>query len=156
MSRDEALARFADSRQMLLKAIESVGEKDIVQTPVEGVWTIKDVLGHLASWEAICLEPLARGVEGHPIECAAVADYMAWNDEQAASKCALPLGDILAEYSSTRQTVVSLVEKLPAAQWEQPCSFPWGGVGSVADLLQGFYEHELEHVEAIERWKAEQ
>jgi hypothetical protein len=59
----------------------------MTQVQVEGVWTIKDVLGHIASWEEICLEPLRRYADGGPFEVQVIEDDLAWNDVQAARLC---------------------------------------------------------------------
>jgi uncharacterized damage-inducible protein DinB len=49
MTKEEMLARLAESRQALHQAIEGLSEEEMTQVQVEGVWTIKDVLGHIAS-----------------------------------------------------------------------------------------------------------
>jgi hypothetical protein len=65
MNKKETLDQLAESRQIFLQALEGLSEAQIIQDPVEGIWTIKDLLAHLASWEKSCLIPLrafaARG-----------------------------------------------------------------------------------------------
>jgi len=31
--------------------------------------------------------------------------------------------------------------------------FPWGDEGAVAEMLDELYQHELEHVHAIQQWR---
>ena len=95
MTKEETLARLAESRQALHQAIEGLSEEEMIHVQVEGVWTIpstllrtgKDVLGHIVSWEETCLEPLRRYADGGPFEVKVIEDYLAWNDEQAARLC---------------------------------------------------------------------
>jgi uncharacterized damage-inducible protein DinB len=155
MTREETLSRLAESRRALLHAIEGLGEEEMTQVEIEGVWTIKDVLGHITSWEEICLEPLRRYADGGPFEVKVIEDYLAWNDEQAARKRDVPLDLILDELATVRQELVYTARRLSAGQWEQWVPYAWGGEGTVADALDGLCEHELEHVHTIRQWRGD-
>jgi uncharacterized damage-inducible protein DinB len=153
MTKEETLAKLAESRQTLHQAIEGLSEEEMTQVQVEGVWTIKDVLGHIASWEETCLEPLRRYADGGPFEVEVIEDYMAWNDEQAARKRDVPLDVILGELAAVRQELVAAASRLSARQWKQRVPFSWGGQGTIAEVLDVFYRHELGHVRSIQRWR---
>jgi hypothetical protein len=177
MTKDEALARLVESRRALHQAIEGLSEKEMTQVQVEGVWTVpstfpstslraglrtgKDVLGHIASWEETCLEPLRlrsgqalqRYADGGPFEVEAIEDYIAWNDEQAARKRDVPLDTILDKLATIRQRLVEAASRLSARQWKQRVPFSWGGEGTIAQVLDVFYQHELEHVHSIQQWR---
>jgi uncharacterized damage-inducible protein DinB len=153
VTKQETLAKLAESRQTLHQAIEGLSEEEMTQVQVEGVWTIKDVLGHIASWEETCLEPLQRYTDGGPFEVQVIEDYMAWNDEQAARKRDVPLDAILDELATIRQELVEAASRLSAGQWKQRVPFSWGGRGTIAEVLDVFYQHELGHVRHIQRWR---
>jgi uncharacterized damage-inducible protein DinB len=153
MTKEEALARLAESRRALHQALDGLSEEEMTQVQVEGVWTIKDVLGHIASWEETCLEPLQRYADGGPFEVQVIANYLAWNDEQAARKRDVPLDDILGELATFRQGLVEAVNRLSAGQWEQRVPFSWGGEGTIAEVLEVLHEHEMEHVRHIQQWR---
>ncbi len=153
MTKEEALARLAESRRALHRAIEGLSEEEMIQVQVEGVWTIKDMLGHIASWEETCLEPLRRYADGGTFEVEVIEDYLAWNDEQAARKRDVPLDVILDELATIRQGIVEAASRLSAGQWEQRVPFSWGGAGTMAEVLDVFYQHELEHVHSIQQWR---
>ena len=153
MTKEETLARLAESRQALHQAIEGLSEEEMIHVQVEGVWTIKDVLGHIVSWEETCLEPLRRYADGGPFEVKVIEDYLAWNDEQAAHKRDIPLDVILDELATIRQGMVDAASRLSASQWEQRVPFSWGGEGTIAEVLDVFYRHELGHVRSIQQWR---
>jgi uncharacterized damage-inducible protein DinB len=153
MTKEETLARLAESRQTLHQAIEGLSEEEMTQVQVEGVWTVKDVLGHIASWEETCLEPLRRYADGGPFEVEVIEDYLKWNDEQAARKRDIPLDAILDELATVRQGLVEAANRLSAGQWKQRVPFSWGGRGTIAEVLDVFYQHELGHVRSIQRWR---
>jgi uncharacterized damage-inducible protein DinB len=152
MTKEEALARLAESRQALHQAIEGLSDEEMTQIQVEGVWTIKDVLGHIASWEETCLEPLRRYADGGPCEVKVIEDYLAWNDEQATRKQDVPLDAILDELATVRQELIEAASKLSAEQWKQIVPFSWGGEGTIAEVLEVLYRHELGHVHNIRQW----
>jgi hypothetical protein len=110
---------LAKSRQALHQAIQGLSEEEMIQVQVEGVWTIKDVLGHIASWEETCLEPLRCYADGGPFEAEITEDYLTWNDEQAAHKRDIPLDVILDELVAIRQRMVETANRMSAEQWEQ-------------------------------------
>jgi uncharacterized damage-inducible protein DinB len=153
MTKEETLARLAESRLALHQAIEGLSEKEMTQIQVEGVWTIKDVLGHIASWEETCLEPLRCYTDDGPFEVEAIEDYLTWNDEQAARKRDVPLDAILDELATIRQGMVEAASRLSAEQWERRVPFSWRGEGTIAEVLDVFYRHELEHVRSIQQWR---
>jgi len=151
MSKEETLARLAESRRVLHQIIEGLSAGEMTQIQVEGVWTIKDVLGHITSWEETCLEPLQRYADGGPFEVEVIKDYLAWNDEQAARKRDVPLDVILDELAAVRQEIVEAASRLRAEQWEQRVPFAWGGEGTIVDTLEGLHVHEMEHVRHIQQ-----
>jgi hypothetical protein len=153
MTKEETLARLAESRWALHQAIEGLSEEEMTQVQVEGVWTVKDVLGHIASWEETCLEPLRRYADGGPFEVKVIEDYLTWNDKQAIRKRDIPLDVILDELATIRQGLVEAASRLSAGQWKQRVPFSWGGEGTIAEVLDVFYRHELGHVRSIQRWR---
>ena len=155
MAKEDVLAKLTESRRDLRRATQGLGEEEMTQVQVEGVWTIKDVLGHIASWEEICLEPLRRYADGDPFEVAAIKDYSILNEELAARKQGIPLNVILDELDAIRQKLVAAASKLSAEQWEQRVLFPWGDEGAVAEMLDDLCQHELEHVHAIQQWRGD-
>jgi uncharacterized damage-inducible protein DinB len=155
VTKEGLLAKLAESRRDLHRATQGLSGEEMTQVQVEGVWTIKDVLGHIASWEEICLDPLRRYADGGPFEVEAIEDYLILNEELAARKRDIPLGAILDELDAIRQELVATVSELSAEQWEQRVLFPWGDEGAVAEMLDELYQHKLEHVHAIQQWRGD-
>ena len=140
-------------KRALHQAIDGLSEEEMTQVQVEGVWTAKDVVSHVMSWEQVFLEPMRRYVDGASFKVDVIEDYLAWNDEQAARKRDVPLNAILDEAAAVRQELVAAAKQLSAEQWEQIVPFPWGGTGTVAQGLGGLKEHEMEHVRTIQQWR---
>jgi uncharacterized damage-inducible protein DinB len=153
MTKDEALARLAESRRALRQASQGMSDQEMVQVPVEGVWTAKDVLGHIASIDQLFVKPLHRYADGGPFEVQVIEDQLAWNDEQAACKRNVSLDAIRGEFEAIRRELEAAADRLSAGQWEQGVPFSWGGEGTVAEVLALLAKHELKHAHTIERWR---
>jgi hypothetical protein len=148
VTKEDMLAKLAESRQDLLRATQGLSEEEMTRVQVEGVWTIKDVLGQIASWEEICLEPPRLYAGGAPFQVEATEGYSSLNKVLVARKQDTPLDAI-------RQELVTVASKLSAKRWEQNVLFPWGDEGAVAEMLDELYQHELEQVHAIQQWRGD-
>ena len=67
-SKAQILKRLQKERNALENTISSLNQDDMLQVPVVGVWTIKDVLAHLADWEAHMLVWVEAARRGDPVE----------------------------------------------------------------------------------------
>jgi len=153
MGKEESLAKLGESRRALRRAIEGLSEQEMTQVHVEGVWTVKDVISHIASWDETLLDPLRRCSAGGGFEVQVIEDYLAWNDEQAARKRDIPLDAMLEESATVRRELVALAKGVPDEWWERQLTFPWGDTGTLAHALSGLAWHEMEHVRTIQRWR---
>jgi len=150
MSRESTFTKLARSRQSLLEAIQGLSDEEIGQVPLEGVWTAKDVIGHITSWEETLLVPLRAYAGGAPFVTNHIEDYLAFNDQQAALKREIPLEEILAQAASVREGMVTAAETLSEERWTARIPYPWGGKGTIKRALEGLAEHEMEHVRALQ------
>jgi len=48
--------------------------------------------------------------------------------------------------------MIEAASKLSAEQWKQIVPFSWGGEGTIAEVLEVFYRHELGHAHNIRQW----
>jgi uncharacterized damage-inducible protein DinB len=146
--------QLAASRQAFLAAIEDLNEETITSMPVEGVWTIKDLIGHLAAWEWSVLVPLKDFAAGGAFAPEDIPDHNAWNALQAQSRAGWPLAQTLDEYHVVRQELVETAQRLTPAQWETALLAPWGERAPLAKVLSGLVWHESnEHLKSITYWK---
>ncbi len=149
MNKQELLNRLAASRAELLAEIETLDEAAMTGPAVEGVWTVKDILGHIASWEEACLIPLHGYAASGTYDSQAIPDHLAWNDVQSAKKDSLPLEQVRREMLDVRQELTSQLVSLPEDLWDQPVSIPWGETGSMEALVSGLIWHEGHHLKSI-------
>jgi uncharacterized damage-inducible protein DinB len=149
MDKEEALSRFYHSRQSLLKAIAGLSDDELTIIEVEGIWTIKDLLGHIAAWENSLLEPLSVFVDGEPFEAEEIPNHDAWNAEQSALRATRNYSEILKEIGNTRQELIKTAGRLTENQWNQTFRAPWGDQNTLIEMISGLAWHEEEHTKSI-------
>lgn len=112
-----------------------------------GVWTAKDLLGHLGAFEVRFADILA-GFAGAPLESDLMAaDPATFNDDQAAVRRDWPIDRILAEYVDANARVMAHARALPPERWAEVGTIPWYGEAySLDDLVvYQMYGHKREH-----------
>lgn len=114
-----------------------------------GIWSIKSIVAHLASYEAVIVEILGSFVEGSPTP---TLDRMYspdgdFNDAEVAARTALSPSETLAEYVDHNAKSASLIQKIPLETLGKVGTIPWYGPEySLDDLLVYMdYGHKREH-----------
>jgi hypothetical protein len=117
-----------------------------------GVWTAKDLVGHLGAFEARFADQLAP-FAGAPVESELpAADPRTFNDDQAAIRAAWPFGQVVAELLDAHERVMRLAAAIPADVWREVGTIPWYGPEYSLDDLVVYqqYGHKREHGPQLE------
>ena len=148
----DALAELGRTRAELLAAIGGLDEAALDRKGVIGEWSIKNVLAHIAAWEAWVVEALparmATGATPHDFRQRA-QDEDRFNAEEVAEREELTPDEQLMELERTRAELLNYLRELDAATLAR--AHPWDTwEGTLPDyLLQALRDHEAEHVEAL-------
>jgi uncharacterized protein (TIGR03083 family) len=134
----------------LLGTLEGVPESDWTTPGVCGVWSVKDIVAHLASYECVLHEVIAElGGGGGPTPTLdryrdPAADF---NDAEVAARRDRTPPEALAEYTSAHERSLALVAEVPEAERARPGTLPWYGAEYALDdyLVYAFYGHKREH-----------
>lgn len=146
------LVQLSASRETFLHTVGRFSELERVTLPVCGVWTVKDLIGHLSAWEEACLLPLRAFAQGQSFIAEDIPDHDAWNAVQSARRRDWPLQQVMDEYAALRSELVQLAEGMSETQWQTPLLLPWGEMGTVENMLSGLAWHEsVEHLRALEK-----
>jgi mycothiol maleylpyruvate isomerase-like protein len=112
-----------------------------------GVWTAKDLLGHLGAFEVRFADQLAPFV-GAPVESdLPSADPRTFNDDQAAVRKDWPVEKVLAEFLEAHERVMRQARAISPEVWREVGTIPWYGPDySLNDLVvYQQYGHKREH-----------
>jgi hypothetical protein len=116
-----------------------------------GVWSVKDIIAHLASYEHMLYEilmPFAGEQGATPYMDEVGRGGMGrFNDAQVAARKERSPAEIIAEYNDTFQQVMSLVPRIAPDIWRENGTLPWYGKEYSLDdyIVYSFYGHKREH-----------
>lgn len=128
----------------------------VMETPGAcGVWSVKDIIGHLTSYEHVLVEVLAAFVKGGSSPAPTPGSYLSkfadpngnFNDSEVAARKGKSMQDVLGEFNDTHAQVMSLAAQIPAEKFRQSGTLPWYGAAYALDdfIVYAFYGHKREH-----------
>lgn len=145
--------------QTMLKTLDGVPQSEWEIGGVCGVWSVKDIVAHLTSFEHLLAEVLLTTfLEGGPtpaMEMMAEIGPMAFNDAQVELRRSKTSADILAEYEEVHAQVLSYIEQVPAEKRRENGTLPWYGAEYDLDdfIVYTNYAHKREHCAEINHFR---
>jgi hypothetical protein len=135
--------------ETVLKTIEDLPESEWETTGVCGVWSVKDIIAHLASFELVLVDVLTMFLDGGPTPYMnrMVQEGDQFNDNWVAEYRDKTGAEALAEYCDAQARVMSLVVQIPAETLRQPGTLPGYGPEYALDdyIVYSYYGHKREH-----------
>ncbi len=164
------LDRLTEARDRLLLAIAGLGEDVLTSDHVLGCWTVKDIIGHVISWNDEFRENIAMILQGehpgHAHQISGEDDFDAWNQEWISQKKDWTLEQILDDLERDHQAEKSLILRLKPEDLRQRGVTPWKHVAgdraqpiteensdSVETLVTFHWRHMNQHAGDIEKWR---
>jgi hypothetical protein len=124
-----------------------------------GVWSVKDVTGHLAAYEHLLYEILApfAGMKTDTPYLNQIGEIgiAAFNDVQADARKTWPVERVQTEYVEAYERIPGLVAKMSRETWQHMGTLPWYGPEYSLDdyIVYSFYGHKREHSAQIAAFK---
>lgn len=125
------------------------------ETPgVVGVWSVKDVIAHLTSFELLLVDAL-RSVQGETptpvLDRFVELGNAEFNDVEVAKRQGLNAAEVWAQYEETAVLAQTLLAQIPAAKRRQTGTLPWYGAEyDLEDFIAySNYGHKREHCAQI-------
>jgi hypothetical protein len=143
--------------------VAQVGEAHLTDPGVEGDWSVKDVIAHIAAyeeWTADQLRAVARGEREAYISDAIPAaarglDVDARNAIIFEATRTQSLAKGLAQARATFDGLVAAIEALPEDALSEPNRSGWTKEQPLLEPVAGnTYEHYHEHIPLLEAWLA--
>jgi len=159
-SKTEIISRMEAERRRLEKNMEGLSREEIVSTPVVGDWTVKDVLAHLAEWEACMPGWLAKARAGQKV--INPADDLTWkqldvfNQRVYEKYCDWPLEEVRAFYERAHAELLDMVRGMSHEELLTPGYYTFTGKGAVYDWMSAFAAHDRWAKTKILHWRQAQ
>ena len=153
----ELIERLREVRSGLLASTLGLTELQLSTELVTDKWSIKDVFGHIASWE----EEFLKVVEKFLKEEKPQYDYLIreennwseWNLSQWDKKKALNYKKTLEELFEIHERFVKLMESLPEESLSLKKLGSWGNEATIEQIILSEIDHEMEHARKILEWR---
>jgi hypothetical protein len=133
----------------ILNTVDGLPESEWDTEGVCGVWSVKEIMAHLTSYEQVLIEVLNSFLDGGPTPnlTRMTTDPQKFNDEEVGSRRTRPHIDVLAEYTNLCTQAMALVAKIPVESWRQTGALPWYGPAYDLEdyIIYTFYGHKREH-----------
>lgn len=141
----------------LLDSISGLTEARLLTTPVCGVWSIRDVLAHVLSWNEfgyLVAKPWPEQPEASSLQpWNSEADVDILNANLLAARNDLDMIAILDWLTTYHRRTMRLFDKAGDELLATSGTLWFGETGSLSELFYGLSLHEAEHAEQIWRYR---
>ena len=141
-----ALDVLTYGQSMVMATVDRYQPEDWTRNAL-GVWTAKDLLGHLSVFEVRLADVLATFV-GAPVESNLLeADPETFNDDQAAIRNSWTVQQVRDEFVAAYDRAMTHARAIPPETWRQIGAIPWYGPEYSLDdfVVYNIYGHKREH-----------
>ncbi len=143
------LSALDAARQELLfcAALMPIAERD--SRPVCGIWTLRDVFGHIADWEQVGVQGLHDMAGGTAPQVELIDDIGAWNQVHAGLRRDQAWETVWVDLHAVRHALLEILSRMDQAALECSYPFPWGSRGTAYQWLTVFVGHDQEHAQDL-------
>lgn len=112
-----------------------------------GVWTAKDLVGHLGAFEVRFLEIVQQFLDEEPATSLREHPGETFNDEQATVRKDWSVEQVVAELRDAHAGILARIDRIPAETWRHVGTIPWYGPEYALDdfVVYNQYGHKREH-----------
>ena len=137
-------------QQTVLNTLKGFPEAGWYTPGACGVWSVKDIMAHLASYEHMLIDVLSGFLESGPtpyLDRMRILGPPGCNDAEVAARQDKTMANVLAEFNDAHARVMTLVSQIPAETYRQNGTLPWYGAEYDLDdfIVYSFYGHKREH-----------
>jgi hypothetical protein len=128
-SKNALLESIHVERALLEKKISGLSPEEMIWPGCMGCWSVKDILAHLVDWEQRFVDWYQAGRRGEVPSTPALG--MTWHDLPKINQVGYerhrerPLEDVLADFHSSYQTILKIIESIPEEVLFAPGYYPW-------------------------------
>jgi len=145
---DELIARYEHSRALMLAQLDQID----LNRKVYPLWTVREILAHLSGWDDATIAFIRTILQGkEPGLTLAAQGINVYNAESVSTREGLDYDHIYREYLETRRVLLDLINQVPEELLTKAYTLPWGGEGTLVEMVEIFAPHEVEHAEDVRK-----
>jgi hypothetical protein len=143
-------------RNRLEKNLVHLQPGEMINPNVIGIWSVKDVLAHLADWEAHMPTWIEAARSGDPVleieEGLNWKQFPEFNQRIYERHCNRSLNDVLEYFRNTHRAFMTMVTTMPEEEMLEPGRYRFIGKGAVYDWLNAYAGHDRWAKTHIRKW----
>jgi len=145
------LAELDAAREELLAAAALVPAAERASRPVCGVWTLQDMLGHVADWEQVAVDVLREMAAGrNPV--IDIPDMEAWNQDHCQARRGQPWEVVWADLHRIRAALRETMQGMRQEDLARSAPNPWDPRGTPYRWVrQEDLGHDRHHAEDVRK-----
>lgn len=114
-------------------------------------WGIRDILGHIATWDREVTKSLRAFIAGAEYSIRDLDEDL-FNQQAVLAQRELSAQQVYIEWKQARKDFMEVIQAIPLDQFPGDLLYPWGDErGSIKELVEFMIEHDEEHRVEIER-----
>ncbi len=146
-SKTKLLQKMQRSRESMRQVIERINPHRAIYPQ----WRIHEMLAHLAGWDEAATTCLKRHINGEPSQPVVTYGIDHYNSQSIRQYTGLTLSQIRQQWEAERDQLKDALGNLSSSQLQDDIIYPWGGRGTILNLIKGIIAHENEHAREIEQ-----
>jgi hypothetical protein len=152
-TRAEAIELIRRDRARTLELVDRLPAEALTEPGLAGgAWSVKDLLGHLESWEEYALDALAAWAEGRPsrlAELRTTLDVDGLNARDVDRKAGRDWSEIRASSERTHAELIAAIDAMSDKRWAAHAAdgdrSVGAGIGSILGSEAGPFRHDEAH-----------
>jgi len=144
VGRDQILTEIETHWTLLADIIAQVPANRMENAMVVGNWSVKDLLGHITTWESESIGNIVRFLDPQRGDMRSYPETDGFNEVAAQAKRALSLEDVTRELEETHARLLEFLKSLPEPAFHNE---------AVSRRIKlDTYDHYKEHAETLLSW----
>lgn len=149
-SRAELRTAIEQARERFDAATQGMDAATLEGKAVCGVWSSRDVAGHVADWNGEFIAAAEHALGGPAPAGQPIEDGELYNTTRAGARSAQPWDEAKADLDASFDQLAALLERVTDDQLSAPATQPWDVAATVAELIADAAGHAAEHVADLE------
>lgn len=141
--KEHLLEILTESHSAFRATIEGIDLETRVYT--ETSWRIRDIIGHIATWDREVTKSLRAFQAGSEYAITNLEEDD-FNEQSVKAKQKLTSQQVYVEWEQAREDFKDVLKEIPSDLFPGDLLYPWGDErGSIAKLVEFMTDHDAEH-----------
>ena len=150
MKRERLFGRLEGEWTSLMESFSGLSDSALNEPGPVGHWSVRDLIGHITTWEEEALKALPIILEGRPLpRYASSGGIDSFNAREQDRKRGITLAELKRDLTAIHKRLIAYVKSVPETAYAKEGRF-------LKRLRQDTYGHYREHAAQVAQWRMEQ